>query len=432
MLPIIEALPLAGFVFWLISFPMNGFLMPEAWGNLLLYFTLSSAISYFLSPFFLKEKSFNTVSRSGSVLVALLTVVSPLSQVPGKVLLPVMGIASVLVMFRALAALRASRTPVVSAALAIALGNILVFALSHLHLPDIVKFVIIAASLFPAILIRAGYAQESNLKELKKYLVFIYVFYLVGGILYAYIIPQYEKVAIFKGFELFSYVFSALAGIYFVRKGRDIALALGIILGTLSFSFMLVGSPFFVTLSMFSSQAAFALVDLYVVFLLVACGGSAKVTGLGFGTVCLAITSGEAVSSHIGGAAAPMIAAGNIILVTSVLIFYFTVIRQRAVPSGAGAAYAGYLGNGISRGQLEGILENFYEPFQKKLSEKEKVVLFLVIRGKTYKEAATELGISESTVKTHMKRICWKIGVNGKDGLMEKLSCPENTHNRAN
>ncbi|VAX34297.1 hypothetical protein MNBD_NITROSPIRAE03-610, partial [hydrothermal vent metagenome] len=37
---------------------------------------------------------------------------------------------------------------------------------------------------------------------------------------------------------------------------------------------------------------------------------------------------------------------------------------------------------------------------------------------------ATELGISESTVKTHMKRICGKMGVSGKDELMRKLSMP--------
>ncbi|VAX27124.1 hypothetical protein MNBD_NITROSPIRAE02-659, partial [hydrothermal vent metagenome] len=82
MLPLMKALPLAGFVFWLISFPMNGFLMPDTWGTLLLYFTLSSALSYFLLPWVLQEKSFDPVSRSGSFLVVLLTAASPLFQVP--------------------------------------------------------------------------------------------------------------------------------------------------------------------------------------------------------------------------------------------------------------------------------------------------------------------------------------------------------------
>ncbi len=426
MLPLMEALPLAGLVFWLISFPMNGFLMPDSWGNLLFYFTLSSALSYFLTPYFLKEKSFGILSRAGSVLVVLLTVISPLSQVSGKILLPVMGIASVLVMFRAVAILRSSRAPVTSAGLAIALGNILVFALSYVPLPDMFKFFIIAASLFPAILMKAGYSQESNLKELKKYLAFIFVFYLIGGILYAYIMPQYDKVAIFKGFELFSYVFSALAGIYLVRKWMDITLALGIILGTLSFSFLLVDGPFLTILGMFSIQAAFALIDLYVVALLVSCGGSTKVTGFGFGTICLAIAGGEAFSTYIGSDAAPVIGAGNIILVTSIVVFYITVLRKKDISPGVNTVnegdYTGCPANGIPRKQLEGILESFYEPFQKKLSEKEKSVLLMIIREKTYKEAATELGISESTVKTHMKRICGKMGVSNKEELMKKLS----------
>ncbi|VAX34572.1 hypothetical protein MNBD_NITROSPIRAE03-1709 [hydrothermal vent metagenome] len=426
MLLLMKALPLAGFVFWLISFPMNGFLMPDAWGNLLFYFTLSSALSYFLIPWFLQEKSFDIVSGAGSVLVVLLTVVSPLLQVPGRILLPAMGIASVLVMFRAIAILRSSSAPVVSAGLAIALGNILVFALSYVHLPDIFKFFIIAASLFPAIFMKAEYSQESNLRELKKYLAFISIFYLIGGILYAYVRPEYEEVAMFKGFELLSYVFSALAGIYLVKRWIDITLALGIILGTLSFSFLLVGVPLLTVLGMFSIQAAFALIDLYMVFLLVACGGSARVTGIGFGTVCLAITAGEAVSKHLGAAAMPVIAAGNFILVTSVVIFYFTVMRKRDFSSESRTitegVFSGCQGNGISRSQLEAILEDLYEPFQKNLSEKEKSVLLMIVREKTYREAATELGISESTVKTHMKRICGKMGVSGKDELMRKLS----------
>lgn len=425
-----KALPLAGFVFWLISFPMNGFLMPDAWGNLLFYFTLSSALSYFLIPWFLQEKSFDIVSRAGSILVVLLTVVSPLFQVPGRILLPVTGIASVLVMFRAIAILRSSGAPVVSAGLAIALGNILVFALSYVHLPDMFKFFIIAASLLPAIFMKAEYSQESNLRELKKYLAFICVFYLVGGILYAYVIPEYEEVALFKGFELLSYVFSALAGIYIVRRWMDITLALGIILGTLSFSFLIVDGSLLTILGMFSIQAAFALIDLYILFLLVACGGSAKVTGIGFGTVCLAITAGEAMSRHLGAATMPVLAVGNFILVTSVIVFYFTVMRKRDFSPGSmtvtEGVFSGCQGHGISRSQLEEILENLYEPFQKKLSEKEKSVLLMILREKTYRETATELGISESTVKTHMKRICGKMGVSGKDELMRKLSMPGN------
>jgi len=397
--------------------------MPDAWGPLLFFFTLSSALSYFVFPWFLQKESFDTVTRSGSILAALLTVVSPLSLLPGRVLLTAMGIASVLVMFRAVAILRASRAPVISAGLAIALGNMLVFVLSYLPLPDIFKFFIIAASLFPATFMKARYSQESDLGRLKRYLAFICVFYLIGGILYAYVIPEYEEVAIFNGFELLSYVFSALAGIYLVRRWTDITLALGIILGTLSLSFLLVDSPLLTVLGMFSIQAAFALIDLYIVFLLVACGGSARVTGIGFGMVCLAITAGEAVSKHLGAAAAPVIAAGNVILVTAVIIFYFTALREGTVFSGTETVGgAGPSGRGISRGQLEGILEGFYEPFQKRLSEKEKSVLLMIIREKTYKEAAAELGISESTVKTHMKRICGKMGVSGKDELIRKLS----------
>ncbi|MFO7766700.1 MAG: helix-turn-helix transcriptional regulator, partial [Pelovirga sp.] len=59
------------------------------------------------------------------------------------------------------------------------------------------------------------------------------------------------------------------------------------------------------------------------------------------------------------------------------------------------------------------------------LSERELLVLNQCLKGTTYKEIAADLDISESTVKTYMKRICDKLGVTGKRHLLQRLSQPD-------
>ncbi len=56
------------------------------------------------------------------------------------------------------------------------------------------------------------------------------------------------------------------------------------------------------------------------------------------------------------------------------------------------------------------------------LSAQEIAVIELVLQGKKFREVAVELSISESLVKTYMKRVCEKTGVKSKDGLIALLS----------
>jgi len=52
------------------------------------------------------------------------------------------------------------------------------------------------------------------------------------------------------------------------------------------------------------------------------------------------------------------------------------------------------------------------------LSEREREVLNLIAQGKANKEVATELSLSESTVKTHVSNIFSKLGVNDRTGAV--------------
>jgi DNA-binding CsgD family transcriptional regulator len=51
-------------------------------------------------------------------------------------------------------------------------------------------------------------------------------------------------------------------------------------------------------------------------------------------------------------------------------------------------------------------------------------VLDRVLAGATFREVAEELGISESSVKTYMRRLYEKAGVDGKAALLAKLARP--------
>ena len=58
---------------------------------------------------------------------------------------------------------------------------------------------------------------------------------------------------------------------------------------------------------------------------------------------------------------------------------------------------------------------------QKILTAREKTVFELLITGKTTKEIATELGISEKTVRNHISNVMQKLGVKGRSSAVVEL-----------
>ena len=55
------------------------------------------------------------------------------------------------------------------------------------------------------------------------------------------------------------------------------------------------------------------------------------------------------------------------------------------------------------------------------LTAREKVVFELLIMNKSTKEIASELGISEKTVRNHISNVMQKLGVNGRAGAVVEL-----------
>mgnify|MGYP000988232553 FL=1 len=58
---------------------------------------------------------------------------------------------------------------------------------------------------------------------------------------------------------------------------------------------------------------------------------------------------------------------------------------------------------------------------QKILTAREKTVFELLITGKTTKEIATILKISEKTVRNHISNVMQKLGVKGRSGAVVEL-----------
>ena len=55
------------------------------------------------------------------------------------------------------------------------------------------------------------------------------------------------------------------------------------------------------------------------------------------------------------------------------------------------------------------------------LTAREKLVFQLLIMNKSTKEIASELGISEKTVRNHISNVMQKLGVNGRAGAVVEL-----------
>ena len=55
------------------------------------------------------------------------------------------------------------------------------------------------------------------------------------------------------------------------------------------------------------------------------------------------------------------------------------------------------------------------------LTAREKLVFELLIMNKSTKEIASELGISEKTVRNHISNVMQKLGVNGRAGAVVEL-----------
>ncbi len=412
----------SSYIFWLISLPMSGHLLPDIGSRGLLFFLLPHAGSLFAIGRFLPARYFDRTSLIAVGLTVLLTLFFSLAGAYSSLFLALLGVSGAFLAIRVVTILKASSDYILSAAFGLALGNLLVFLVMLLPLAEYWKMTLIALPLVSAASLSVTVVDKGEIGELKKSLPLIFVFYLIGGLFYGFMIPSYRSVSIYPGVELIIYMLTVLAGVFILKRNqnREITLALGIIAGAVSFSLISVANPLFINLAMFASQASFALVDMYLLVLIISLGATLRIAGFGLGVMVSSIMSGEVISSVAPAVTKILIATGNIILIMAVLLLYF-VGRKTQKDTALLKSIAGVTAEDPSPAALVERLNQASEYYQKKISPQEKEVLKLVLRGKTYREVATELAISESSVKTYMSRIYEKTGCVNKEELFSKL-----------
>lgn len=401
------------FVFWLLALPMEGPLLRhhEADRHIFL-FLLPHVAGLFLLGRFWPRSSFPRASRLAVPVTIGLTGAFALFPTAESWLLVGCGFSSAFVSIRSGLLLGRCRRPLTAAAVGLLLGNLLLFLLPWLALPQPANYLPAAAAL-TALLAPVAPASAGASGELSRYLPAIFIFQLVSGLMYRFLMPAYADLAYWNGAELIFYLAAVGLALVLLRRDRELLLMLGVVLGLAAFLCLHSNNARAnLNLAMFGMQGAAGCVDLFLLCLMLGGSDLQRSFGTGNAVLCGGILTGAAVNLLFGNLTGPAIMVSQIALNGTVLFLYLQNRRQTAGPS-------------WDPRTLEGepcSVSPLHPDMRMLLSEQEQQVLDQVRRGKTYREIAGFLGISESSVKTYMARICGKLGAPNKRALLSLLA----------
>ena len=422
-------LAFAAFVGWLLLFPMGGLpVTGVSVSNPLFAFLLPHAVSLLILGRFGSSVRFAKLSFAATLFTLGITAIYPLVPGAAPVLLPMVGAASACLSIRACSLLRQGGRPLVHACLGLILGNLMLLLGLFVPFPIPVTFTLLSLLLMiPLLSVQRLPVVDTKNHDLFRYLPFVFVYHLVSGIMYGGIAPAFSQMGIGQGGELFFYIVAVGCGVILFRKNREYLLVLGILLAMTSLACFLDLSPWAVTASMYAMQAAAGCMDVFILGYLLSFDNVLEAFGIGNGTVCLGILCGHQLALWIGEPSSVLVMAGCLILTCSVFALYF-LGRRHLTPSIAEgllptiepqAVLAPVVESGNQTSDLE--LPKGMALAEALLSSREWEVFCSVISGNTYKVAAADLCLSESTVKTYMKRIFDKYDVNSKKELLKKV-----------
>ncbi|MFP4315083.1 MAG: helix-turn-helix domain-containing protein [Desulfovibrionales bacterium] len=421
-IPLKTLLPFAAYILWLLAFPMQGFLLDlAALDAPLFYFLIPHILSLALLVMFHNRLPLRTISRAALPLVCLLTPLTLLSEGYGHIGMIVTALLSPIFLVRAGVSLALFTNPVSAAGVALGVGNLLLLLLGWIPVPILWKLGLVTLLPLAGLIGRweEKPAEAPPSGAFLQYLPFILVFYLVGGLMYAFAMPRYLQAGWTPGIELSFYILAVLAACPLYRRNPDLPLALGILSGMGAVSLFSGTSPLLINGAMFLLQMAFGFTDLFLIALMITSVRPVRSLSLGTGVMCAGILGGKTLVFLSGTLIEPIILTGNIILTIAVLILYFLdqgIRAQAHMPSpSTGAAHP----EGI--GREDGLQNDLPSWVTSRLSLQERSVLELVIAGKVFREVAQTMDISESTVKTYMRRIYEKLGVTGKKSLIKSM-----------
>lgn len=416
---------LAGYTLWLLAFPMGGALLAGAGGPGALVYFLVPHVAALYATSRARGAAFERWSAASGALAVLLTAAFPLRAGDAPALLIAVGLLSGPVGVRAGVLLRRAPDPPLQAALALVAANLLLAGLGALPLPRAIQFGVAALALGVPCLLKperlASAPDEAGepgaSRELLRVLPFFFVFHLVSGLFYGSLMPAYERVRVVPAVELLFYVVAVLGARTLMRRSTRAALPCAIVLGMVSLGAFQGEGAVRVHVSMFAMQASAGFMDLFVLLTLLRHAEPVRAFGLGLGTMCLGILGGNVASRFAGALPGGVAVLGSMALNLALLTLYGFGRRIGEAPRPAAEPPAGRAPESDAPGRLPPGL-------RARLSAMERSVLEEVLEGRTFKEAAATLSVSESSVKTYMKRIYEKAEVSGKGALLEKLSRP--------
>jgi len=405
----------AAYDLWMLLFPLQGLaLLSTAGPRAIAFWLIPHALGLCAIAFFLYRFHFETISRAGTLVTALATMAFPFLPSHHKVLLTLLGLSSAFLFVRVAGLLAYTKTPWKNASLALIIANILLIIFSLLKPPRHFTFSFLGLSLFLAFLIKLPKQnRQADINYLKKYLPFIFSFYLLISLLYIFSMPVYIKQAYLEGIEALFYILAIIVAIKLIEKDKNLILSLGVAWGILAISFFHDPKKWAFNCSMFSIQTAAGFVDVFCLYLFLNSANILRSFATGAATIFCAITVNlpliylEKWSSFI-------LVLGNIILGLSLLIFYYLQRRSRQKTK--------IILVRKENNQKDAQIEEDIQKLKKKFSQREWDVFERIMQKKSIKLIAKELEISESSVKTYMQRIYKKASVKNKEQLIKKFS----------
>lgn len=396
------------FVLWLLAVPMEGPLL-TAYGIvggsrwfLLSHVAVLVAVGRWVNPSRLR-----LLARAGAVATALLSLVLPqAAELAPLLLLALGGVAAPLTVSTAVG-LHSTLRPVRTAAGCLVLANL---ALAAVQATSTLPLWSLFLAVLPLLMMpgnRVGAEEERQAIPLSwGYLAFVFIFQIVSGLMYAFLFPAYGEQAFLPGMELPFYMAAVMAAAVIYRRDRDLLLVGGLTLAMAAFALLQVGEGWSINIGMFAMQGAAGCIDLFLLALLLATARPVAAFGYGLAVMCGGIVAGQLFSLALGSASTLVGMTGSMVLNVAALALFLRNHRQQRLAESPTTTGPPPLPAAIAC----------------LLSEREISVLGLVIAGKHYREIAQELEISESSIKTYMKRICDKLAVSSRQELLKRMA----------
>lgn len=416
----------AGYTLWLTAVPLKGPLL-GALGD-------TSALLAFLVPHTValvllawrRSWAGDSSQAAGIVLTAMLGAALPFVGSWARALLPGLGVAAALALLRAGALLKCAPNIGLAAAFGLVAGNITFLLLLQLPLPTWAMLSVVTT---PLVLLLGGRPPRSSQGDnaYSAYLPFIGVFYLAKGLRYDMLHAQlsdYAAAGLPPGVDLLCYVAAVFGAWWLFTKDADYPLAAGVILGLAALLLSFMDSRVGLLLGMGTMHLSAGAVDIFVVAYLLSFSDHVRAFGFGAAVMCAGIAGGELIGAHLDSTDALLVMFGNTALTVAVLLLYFLgrkAARTHQEQPGTAEAPSVPAGQNTSPDARAECGIEVPAPLRARLSMQELAVLERVLAGCQYKRVALELGISESSVKTYMRRVYEKAEVPGRSALLEKL-----------